>query len=270
MMKLQKRYSRRQIAEAIKHWQNVLKQLDESKSPLLDAFAEEFGADVVFSNQPFEMNDAIANRMFKILNDTLFDSKIPIVPVKYMSYDDICRYDCQFYNKYKEPKDDEYVNPPITIYGMHSAIVLNKTFKYDEPLMFAKEEFIYLNSSKIKNTSFALNTASLCHEMIHAYDRFFGEYQDRYKAKFISNSELKIHDTPTFERKMKEANDNYIKVVKMIPKKQTVNQSNDNAIELALKALKESENGMSCIIEDNTPEIQFVGNRKYIMIHDFD
>ena len=29
-MKIQKRHSRRQIIEAIKHWQNVLKQMDES------------------------------------------------------------------------------------------------------------------------------------------------------------------------------------------------------------------------------------------------
>ena len=40
-------YTRHQIIESIKHWKNVLKELDESKSPLLDAFAEKFGEDEI-------------------------------------------------------------------------------------------------------------------------------------------------------------------------------------------------------------------------------
>ena len=31
-------YTRHQIIESIKHWKNVLKELDKSKSPLLDIF----------------------------------------------------------------------------------------------------------------------------------------------------------------------------------------------------------------------------------------
>lgn len=67
----------------------------------------------------------------------------------------------------------------------------------------------------------------------------------------------------------KEANDNYINVVKTIPINQTSKQSDDEAIDLVLQSLKESENGMSCIIDKNTANVQLVGNRKYIMIQDF-
>ena len=66
-----------------------------------------------------------------------------------------------------------------------------------------------------------------------------------------------------------EANDNYINVVKTIPTNQTPKQSDDEAIDLVLQSLKESENGMSCIIDKNTANVQLVGNRKYIVIQDF-
>ena len=69
---------------------------------------------------------------------------------------------------------------------------------------------------------------------------------------------------------MKEANNNYINVVKNIPKLQTSSQSDDKAIDLILQALKESENGASCIIDENTSNVQFVGNKRYIVIQDFD
>lgn len=69
---------------------------------------------------------------------------------------------------------------------------------------------------------------------------------------------------------MKEVNDNYINVVKYIPKNQTPNQSDDKAVDVVLQALKESENRMSCIIDENTANVQLVGNRQYIVIQDFD
>ena len=42
-------YTKQQIVEAIKYWESVLKRIDESKSPLLDAFIEKFGEDTVIS-----------------------------------------------------------------------------------------------------------------------------------------------------------------------------------------------------------------------------
>ena len=45
---MKKSYTKQQIVEVIKYWQNVLKRMDESKSPLLDSCSKEFGEDVVF------------------------------------------------------------------------------------------------------------------------------------------------------------------------------------------------------------------------------
>ena len=42
-------YTKQQIVEAIKHWKSVLKRIDESNSPLRDAFIEKFGEDTVIS-----------------------------------------------------------------------------------------------------------------------------------------------------------------------------------------------------------------------------
>lgn len=157
--------------------------------------------------------------MFDVFNLYLFDNKLTDnILIKCLPYDGICKLAKTIYDKYKKQIDDEYVPPPPSIYGMHFAIVLNDIFTYNDPLIFADEEILFLNESVIGNKSFALYASSLCHEMIHYYDRLFGEYQDKYKAYFISKKKPNLHDTPTFEQKMKEANDNYIDVVKYIPK----------------------------------------------------
>ena len=46
---MKRHYTKQQIVEAIKRWKSVLKRIDESKSPLLDAFIEKFGEDTVIS-----------------------------------------------------------------------------------------------------------------------------------------------------------------------------------------------------------------------------
>ena len=43
-------YTKKQIVEAIKHWESALKRMDESKSSLLDEFAKTFREDIVFKN----------------------------------------------------------------------------------------------------------------------------------------------------------------------------------------------------------------------------
>ena len=40
---MKQQYTKKQITEAIAHWQSVLKKIDESKSILFDAFADKFG-----------------------------------------------------------------------------------------------------------------------------------------------------------------------------------------------------------------------------------
>ena len=48
---MKKFYTKRQITESIRFWENVLKRINESKSPLLDACVKQFGEDVVFGGK---------------------------------------------------------------------------------------------------------------------------------------------------------------------------------------------------------------------------
>lgn len=252
------------------HWENVLVQMNESKSQILDVFASEFGNDIVFGNAPFNPNDLDIKTIFGILNEYLFEPRLQYIPVKYLEYQSICNDVRTIFNKYKQADDKDYELPPKTIYGMHFAIVLNVEFSYSEPLIFADEEIIYLNKSILNGKSFSLHVSSLCHEMIHYYDRLYGEYQNRYKVYFITGEDPKLHDSPTFNQKMNDANNNYIKVVKNIPSGQTVDTSNTDAVTLAIAALEESETKKPCTLSSNTPNVQLVGNRRYIVIQDFD
>ena len=73
---MEKRYSRKQIIEAIEHWQDVLKKMDKSKSPLLDACAKKFGEDVVFGNDNYKTilpSMKIIEDIYGIANKVLFD-----------------------------------------------------------------------------------------------------------------------------------------------------------------------------------------------------
>lgn len=51
---------------------------------------------------------------------------------------------------------------------------------------------------------------------------------------------------------------------------QMLDKSDDKTVNAVLSALNESENGMSCVIDENTANVQLVGNRRYVIIQDFD
>ena len=52
---MHKQRTKQQIIEAIKHWESVLRMLDESKSSLIDDFIEKFGEDIVLSRNGQEV-----------------------------------------------------------------------------------------------------------------------------------------------------------------------------------------------------------------------
>lgn len=50
---------------------------------------------------------------------------------------------------------------------------------------------------------------------------------------------------------------------------QMPDKSDDKIADAVLSTLNESENGMSCVIDENTANVQLVGNRRYVIIQDF-
>lgn len=95
---MKKSYTKHQIVEAIKHWEFILKRMDESKSPLLDAFIEKFGEDVVINRKPYILSNDSAIEIAKILNNFLFESKIVNFPeIQILTYGQYCKV-----HKYRE------------------------------------------------------------------------------------------------------------------------------------------------------------------------
>lgn len=82
---MERQYTREQIVKAIKYWSNVLQRMDEDESnahsrEVVDALIEEFGADVVKSQQlTYRLNDEDLKKIFDILNKHLFGGKLPKV-----------------------------------------------------------------------------------------------------------------------------------------------------------------------------------------------
>ena len=74
---MKKRYTKKQIVEAIKYWESILKRMDESKSRFLDICSSKFGEDIVFSDTySFEYTDQNVNETFKLLDNRIFESKL--------------------------------------------------------------------------------------------------------------------------------------------------------------------------------------------------
>ena len=58
------KYTKRQIQEAIRHWEKVLVQMNESKNKLLDICSSKFDEDVIFSKE----------KKFKLTHNKYFDT----------------------------------------------------------------------------------------------------------------------------------------------------------------------------------------------------
>lgn len=55
-------------------------------------------------------------------------------------------------------------------------------FRPGDKIKLLDNDIIIINKSKLANRSFSLWLATICHEMIHYYDRLCGEYVNFYIA----------------------------------------------------------------------------------------
>lgn len=70
-----KKYTKKQIVEAIKYWKSVLKRMDENaKNDLLSSLFSLFKANDLL--KPF-------NQCFNVLNTHFFSLKLPNIPLMY-------------------------------------------------------------------------------------------------------------------------------------------------------------------------------------------
>ena len=243
-MKMQ--YTKHQIIETIKHWQNVLKTMNESRSELLNAFAQKFSSEVAFSRKPFMLTNESAMQIAKIINDVLFESMIVDFPdIRVVTYGQYCKiikfYEVEYCNKL----ENEITYSKNNFFGEYYNIIENdfNTLKWNDKLDYS-HEIVFMNLDKLKYRSFIMNASALCHEMIHVYDKQFGDGEglDKYCIlKHLDSDEYNklSHNTKTFVDKKELAIANNLNVMTTIDKKDKI--LDKETINLMLQALTPEE-----------------------------
>lgn len=211
----------------------MLKKINESTDQLMQALSDELGKDKFVSNTfKGKFNDGFFNKCYSILNKHFFSSKLDKIPIYYKSDVDI--------RKFLIARNTEPLKIPKIFYGTHSVILENdtNTLKWED-ILDLHDDVILLNADHIENKSLVFAIACLCHEMIHYYDRLFGEYCDFTKYEYIANISKNIHNTLTFENMKDKANELGINVIQDIPNGKNSEILDKEAIELLFKKAKE-------------------------------
>ena len=168
---MKKQYTKHQIIEAIKHWESVLKRMDESiYNGVIDALVNEFGKDVVLSKEfNYTLTQRDLKKIFSILNKHLFNNEIKFLPVVLWPMSKLVDK-LNYHAKMSGDENEEIKN--IKCIGVHSAIcapIVDDNNKLVD-IRF-RDDYLIIDESKVQNCIFIFVVASICHEMIHKYDR---------------------------------------------------------------------------------------------------
>lgn len=257
---MNKQYSKKQIYEAIRYWENVLTQMNESKSKIIDALIKEFGNDIIkYRSCPFGLSQNYVQNIYDVLNSSMFTNKIK-VPIKYVPEQMIVKK----LNEHiimSHIKIDKITTAKC--YGVHSAAYkpIYENGRIVDVTIF--DNIIMINSDTMISPPFMFSTACICHEMIHEYDALFDECHQMHIQLAINNETnndeyLDFHNTTIFNNMMKYANDNGINVIKFPTKSDTFDS-------LCADAVFTFEN---VIDETELSNIQTVEKDGYLNIHD--
>lgn len=181
--------------------------LAETSSPLKRELLAKFGGDA-FTEQPYAFTQTDIISLRHILDKHIFNQTLDSVPVKYVDFNEI---------RMELRRRDASCFVPSTLLGVHSVVEThedaNQIKTIDDIEFDMGSEIIMLNGTNLKDYAFAFTAATLCHEMIHAYDMRFGEYKDAFLIQLMHGIHVNFHSTPTFKRKMKTAKTRHINVV---------------------------------------------------------
>lgn len=239
---MRKQYSQKQIQEAIDYWKSVLNRIDEAEDSLLKAIFKTFNTNDLLKPFTGKITDVILSECFTILTQYFFTTgimpKIPII------------YDTEV--KIKElllSRNMTVEDIPSVFYGTYSTLYDNDplTLKWTDDLKL-HDDIILLNSDYIDNRSISFLISCLCHEMIHYYDRLFGEFCDFTKFTIITKIKKDKHNTMTFETMKEKANNMGINVIQQIPKNKDAEILDKEGIELLF--VKAQAEGI--IVEDES------------------
>ena len=190
------------ISKNIEYWSSLI-GLNESSSVLLDNLAKVFGSDVVFNIKKISITDELMEKLFDALNDYLFHGKLEMIPVKCISFQEASKV---LTDRGSSPPSEDFL-------GVHSVVLFNEDKVSRESKLDLRNDIILLNRSNVDNRSFVFVAATLCHEMIHLYDRFFGEYEKLVRFEVLSGIPTDPHADSTFKHFMNLANEENLNVI---------------------------------------------------------
>lgn len=220
------------ISESIRYWSSLI-GLNESSSVLLDNLAKVFGRDVVFNvKRKVDVDDNLLKSIFVQLNTGLFNNKLPDIPVKCLPLKDI-------HEELKRRGTRDISNRMLGVMSVlmdcdWSELTLDSDVEFSEHL-------IMINSDEVDHRSFTFVVSTLCHEMIHLYDTFYGQLPRISKGEIIFGRNIDSHSTRTFKHFMKLANEDGLHVIKNMYASD-VDVIDYDTMEKMISALYEDEN----------------------------
>ena len=220
------------ISKNIEYWSSLI-GLNESSSVLLDNLAKVFGRDVVFNvKRKVDVDDDLLKSIFDQLNENLFDSRLSNIPVKCLPLKDI-----QEELKHRGSKDISE-----RMLGVMSVLMDcdRSHLTLDSKVEFS-DHLIMINSDDVDHRSFVFVTSTLCHEMIHLYDTFYGQLPRIAKGEIIFNRSIDTHSTTTFKHFMNLSNEEGLHVIKSMYA-DDVDMIDYDTMEKMISALYEDEN----------------------------
>lgn len=212
---MKKQYTKKQIVEAIKYWSQQLKLMTEKYETCVDALINEFGHDLVASREyTYNLTKDDLKKIYNILNFSLFDNELGSIRLEYWPEGFII--DKLNENARKSGVLDKKHTRSIC-YGAFSAVckdVLDNNGRIVD--IDISEEIIMLNKTYLNDCIFIFAVASICHEMIHYYDRFAKEFHDKQLKASQSDEDFDSHKDEMFQEMMQKANENGINVTETL------------------------------------------------------
>jgi hypothetical protein len=260
---MKKSYTKEQIIEAISYWTRQLKLMTESYNKCIDALINEFGHDIVTSrNFNYNLTKDDLKRIYDILNFTLFNNKLGLIRLEYWPEGFII--DKLNENAIKSGVFDQKISS-IPCYGVFSAVckdIVDKNGNITD--ININEEIIILNKTYLKDCIFIFAVASICHEMIHYYDRFSKEFHDKQLNASQTNDDFDSHKDVIFQQMMKEANEHGINVTDTLKNVQ-FKTANENARYVLERVIGENDDSQTHInANDNRYTMRAKGSRKFV------
>ena len=221
------KYTKKQIIESIKYWKWVLKTLCESKSALLDAFAEKFGEDVVFGLKEKERifpTIDMFNDIYSIANDIIFDSQLTLRLIKDT-------------NTLTNLNFASYVYADVKIKGTGKRTFIDHEYKASNGITYFPPYIEISNFVFHVKMPFMYMASFMIHEMIHQYTV---EHSNEIQLKYEDKANSKDHNPhgSEFKKMMNEINDAYGTSISIACDINNIKAEFDKAIEASRKMLE--------------------------------